>query len=272
MLLSYLLAPVAVGLGMYYVIGALFERRYYRRRRAEAARWKCQPERWPTDRMRRQDLALGTANLVAGSLLSGLLAYHVATGGKSGIYLDLRRHGLVFTLAGTLLYFLLTDAGLYFAHRLLHRPALFRRIHRWHHRNTVPTAFTAHAMHPAEFFLYQAIMLLPALVFPIYYLGLIVLLLYQNCVALVDHSGIRFRSHLPWQPPPLFHDDHHRYFHVNYGQNLGLWDRLFGTQRRVGRRYGIDVFGGRGAPEDHDGPAGGPPRYVEYQHAGGERA
>jgi sterol desaturase/sphingolipid hydroxylase (fatty acid hydroxylase superfamily) len=38
------------------------------------------------------------------------------------------------------------------------------------------------------------------------------------------------------------------HFHVNYGQNLGIWDRVFGTYRREGRVYGVDVFGGKGAP------------------------
>jgi lathosterol oxidase len=75
-------------------------------------------------------------------------------------------------------------------------------------------------------------------------------LLYQNYVALIDHSGVRFHSWFPWQPPTQFHDDHHVHFHVNYGQNLGVWDRLFGTWRLHGRRYGAEVFGGRGAEID----------------------
>ena len=53
---------------------------------------------------------------------------------------------------------------------------------------------------------------------------------------------------MPWQPPTRFHDDHHVHFHVNYGQNLSLWDWAFGTYRREGRVYGEAVFGGRGAP------------------------
>ncbi len=105
------------------------------------------------------------------------------------------------------------------------------------------------AMHPAEFALYQAIMLVPLFWYPIHVVGLVVVLVYQNTIALLDHSGIAFRSHLPWQPPPRFHDDHHVHFHVNYGQTLGVWDRVFGTWRREGRVYGEHVFGGKGAPD-----------------------
>jgi lathosterol oxidase len=44
----------------------------------------------------------------------------------------------------------------------------------------------------------------------------------------------------------MFHDDHHVHFHCNFGQHLTLWDRMHGTLRRVNRRYGAEVFGGRG--------------------------
>jgi lathosterol oxidase len=93
--------------------------------------------------------------------------------------------------------------------------------------------------------------------------GVIAVLLYQNYVGMLDHSGVDLYSWLPWQPPTRFHDDHHVHFHVNYGQNLSVWDYLFGTYRREGRVYGVEVFGGRGAPAP--GAADGPARYVDYR-------
>src|SRR5437762_220448 len=83
-----------------------------------------------------------------------------------------------------------------------------RWVHRWHHRNTTPTAFTSVAMHPLEFLTYQAITLAPLFVLPVHVGGAIAVLLYHNLVALVDHSGVKLRSWLPFQPPPQFHDDH----------------------------------------------------------------
>jgi lathosterol oxidase len=259
---GFVALAVAGGLGMYFAIGGLFELVYYRRR-ADAARWKCQPRRWPSPAMRRKEILLGTANLTAAGVASGLLAYHLASGGWSTVYFDLAEHGIAFSIATTLLYFLVTDAALYGAHRLFHRKWLFRTVHRVHHRWTSPTAFTAHAMHPVEFAVYQGIMVVPLFVLPIHVVGLVVVLVYQNLIALLDHSGVDLASRLPWQPPPRFHDDHHAHFHVNYGQTLGLWDRVFGTWRRVGRVYGAEVFGGRGAPLSADGAE--PVRYVDYR-------
>jgi lathosterol oxidase len=260
---GFVAMAVAGGLGMYFAIGGLLELAYYRRR-ADAARWKCQPRRWPGGRARRAEILLGTANLTVASVASGLLAFHIASpGNTTAVYLDLDDHGVAFSIATTLVYFLVTDGALYWAHRLFHRKALFKAIHRVHHRWTSPTAFTAHAMHPVEFAVYQGIMVVPLFVLPVHVVGLIAVLVYQNLIALLDHSGVDMVSRLPWQPPPRFHDDHHAHFHVNYGQTLGLWDRMFGTWRRVGRVYGADVYGGKGAPLTAGGADAA--RYVDYR-------
>ncbi len=272
-LYGYLLMAIGGGLGMYFGIGGFFEWVYYRRRKDRADEWKCQPKRWAPLRVRQRDLLVGTLNLLAGSIASGFLAYAIASDhNPTTVYFADAGHGIPFSIAMTLAYFLLTDVGLYWAHRLLHRPALFRSIHRHHHRNTTPTAFTSACMHPAEFVLYQSVALAPLFFLPIPVAGAIAVLLYQNFVALVDHSGVKLRSSVPLQPPPQFHDDHHVYFHVNYGQTLGIWDRMWGTWRREGRVYGEHVFGGRGAPAQA-ATAGAadkqPPRFIRYDRGGG---
>lgn len=261
--LMFVGAAIAGGLGMYFGIAGAFHLLYYRGRRERAVEWKCQPKRWLSPKQSRQQLVLGTGNMLAASIASGFFSAYLAFGGRSAVYFDWHEHGLLYAALGTVLYFLLTDAGLYWAHRTFHRPLLFRYIHRVHHRYTSPNAFTAMAMHPIELATYQSVMLLPLFVLPVHVAGLIFVLVYQNYVALVDHSGIDFHSWLPWQPPTRFHDDHHVYFHVNYGQNMGLWDRIFGTYRREGRVYGASVFGGRGAPASGVA-ADAPARYVDY--------
>jgi lathosterol oxidase len=266
-LLGYLAMAQTGGLGMYFGIGGWFEWFYYRRRKDRAAEWKCQPRRFAPPRVQRRDILVGAANMVAGSSISGVLAYFIATRNPTRVYFADAGHSIAFGVAMTLIYFMATDVALYWAHRILHRPTLFKHIHRWHHRNTTPTAFTSASMHPVEFFTYQSMVLLPLFFMPVPVWGLIFVLVYQNFVALLDHSGVKLRSHLPWQPPPRFHDDHHVFFHVNYGQTLGMWDRMFGTWRREGRVYGEHVFGGRGAPVSATA-AEGKPRYIDYSGDG----
>lgn len=221
---------LAGGLGVYFALGAYFEWAYYRRRRGAPESWKIQPRRFTAPRRRRAEIALGAANLVMASLLSGYLAYRIATDNPTQVYLG-AEHGVAFGLAATIAYFVGSDLGLYWMHRLMHRPLLFRVIHRWHHRTLAPTAFTASAMHPLEFLSYQAVATVPLFLFPIPAWGVIFTLLYHNVVGMFDHSGVDFGAWFPWQPAPRFHDEHHAYFRLNYGQTLGLWDSIFGTRR-----------------------------------------
>jgi lathosterol oxidase len=266
-LLGFEAMAVSGGLGIYFGFGAYFEWAYYRRRHGEAALWKIQPRRFTAPDRRRAEIALSVFNLVAASLFSGYLAYRVTTDNPTQVYLG-DGHGVLYGALATLAYLLATDLGLYWMHRFMHHPILFRAIHRWHHRTLAPTAFTASAMHPLEFAVYQAAAALPLFLFPIPAWGVIATLLFHNVVALFDHSGIDFGAWFPWQPPPRFHDDHHAHFHVNYGQTLGLWDRIFDTWRREGRIYGEHVFGGRGVrnPASNDNQNRNPVR-VRYARA-----
>lgn len=254
------LGSLAGGLGSYFLIGGFLYYRYYVKQRDEAARWKCQPRRFPTKRVHRYDVRLGLFNMTMGSVLSGLVAY-LALRGHTALSFSVAEHGLLLTIGLALVYFLMTDLGLYLAHRLYHRPSLFRAIHRYHHKNTTPTPFTAYSMHPIEFLTFEGVALLPVFFLPVHAGVVVAVLVYSNYVALLQHSGVRMSSILPWQPATRFHDDHHLCFHVNYGQNLMLWDRLFGTLRRHGRRYGVEVFGGRGAASGRQDAAG----YIDYR-------
>jgi lathosterol oxidase len=218
------------GLGIYFGLGGYFEWAYYRRRRADVAAWKIQPRRFTAVRRRRAEIAVSVVNLVAASLVSGFLAWRIAGDNPTQVYLG-DAHGIAFGVFATAAYFFATDFGLYWMHRWMHQPLLFRAIHRWHHRTLSPTAFTASAMHPLEFATYQGVAALPLFLFPIPAWGVGFTLLYHNVVALFDHSGIDFGKWFPWQPPPRFHDAHHAHFRLNYGQTLGLWDRVFGTER-----------------------------------------
>jgi lathosterol oxidase len=224
------------------------------RRRHEPASWKCQPDRFLRPEQQRQAMALSTMNLTIGGVASGSLIYAVLNGHATALYFDVARYGWAYALGSTVLLFVLVDALAYYAHRALHARMLFRHVHRWHHRYVATSPFVVTAMHPVEFLVFQGVTFLPLFVIPFHYASAIVVFVYILVFNIIDHSGVRLRSSLPWQGPSMFHDDHHAHFHCNFGQCFALWDRLHGTLRRVGRKYGADVFGGRGAPAvDGDG-------------------
>ena len=72
--------------------------------------------------------------------------------GYSKLYLDVSVHGWGYFFFQFPLFLLFTDCGVYFIHRYLHHPILYRRLHKLHHRWIVPTPFASHAFHPVDGF------------------------------------------------------------------------------------------------------------------------
>jgi lathosterol oxidase len=243
---------VGVSLVTFWGLGGLVHWAYYVRRRGDAAAWKVQPKRFLSPALTRHAFLLGSFNMVLGAVIGGLFAWHVARGGWSMLYLDPLEHGVPWLVGSALATYFLIDAGLYYSHRLLHGRWLFRHVHRWHHRYTAPVIFTTTAVHPVEFLIFQAFVMLPVVVIPVHWAVYVLVVAYTYLIGMIDHSGIVVRWPLPLHSGNQFHDDHHVFFHCNYGHHTQLFDLLHGTDRREGRRYGPEVFGGKGEPvESH---------------------
>ena len=241
------------GVGIYHAVAGFYHYRYYVRRRMEPDSWKLQPARFLSPELHRLSIRTGTANMVLTGALSGVLTYGVFGGNlNTPIYTDVGEYGWVYTLGMTVVLFVTMDFIVYWLHRTLHTKFLFKRVHRFHHRFVATSPYVAVALHPAELLILQAGTLAPLLFVPFHAASAAVVLLYILVFNIVDHSGVKLVSAIPWQPPSVFHDDHHTHVHVNFGQHLTLWDRLHGTLRRHGRRYGEEVFGGRGVRDSSD--------------------
>lgn len=250
------------GLVVYHAVAGCLHFRYYVRRSTAAELWKLQPERFLTPELHRRAIRSGTLNMALSGLLSGALVYTVVSDSfHTPIYTEVASlGGWTYTVGSTVVLFVLTDYIAYLVHRALHTRFLFRHVHRFHHRFVATTPYVALALHPLELLMLQAATLTPMLVIPFHAVSVAGVVLYILVYNVAGHSGVRLVSALPWQPPSRFHDDHHAYVHVNFGQHLILWDRLHGTLRRHGRRYGPEVFGGRGE-RDANGTA--PERELE---------
>jgi lathosterol oxidase len=107
-------------------------------------------------------------------------------------------------------------------------------------------------MHPFEFFIITGGVQFIVFFFPIHLVPLLVNFIYIAVHAVKDHSGIDFDGDFPWQATARFHDDHHKYFHCNFGQSLLCWDMWCGTLRKQTRKYGENVFYGRGEEKFKD--------------------
>ena len=130
------------------------------------------------------------------------------------------------------------DAWFYWTHRLLHRPRLFKRWHRTHHKTITPTPFAAYAFDWREAMVqvtmplaWQFIVPTPWLAFFIF-LGIsIIRNAWGHCGTELHPRG--FADHWFWGnfTTTTHHDLHHS---GGYGCNFGLyftwWDRICGTE------------------------------------------
>ncbi len=240
---------VAASLGLSFVtfwgLGGAVHLWFYGRRRDEAAAWKVQPRRFLPARLVRHAFWLGSLNMAIGATVGGVFAWHVARGGWSTLYFDPLEHGVGWLVASAVVTYFVIDAGLYYSHRALHSRWLFRHVHRWHHRYTAPVVFTTTAVHPVEFLIFQAFVMLPAVLVPVHWAVYVLVVAYTYLIGMIDHAGIVVRWPLPLHGSSAFHDDHHVHFHCNYGHHTQLFDLLHDTARRDDREYGPDRF----APE-----------------------
>lgn len=253
-LLICISASIGVSLVTFWGLGGLVHYVFYVMRRARAADWKLQPKRFLPPRMVRHAFWLGSFNMTVGATLGGVFAWHVLRGGGCSLYFDPLALGAPWLVLSALVTYFLIDAGLYYSHRLLHRPWFFRHIHRWHHRYTAPVVFTTTAVHPIEFLIFASFVLLPALIVPVHWAVYVAVVAYTYLIGMIDHAGIETRWPLPLHSGNRFHDDHHVHFHCNYGHHTQIFDRMHDTVRRAGRKYGIDSFEALQAV-DHAPPA-----------------
>ncbi|KAG0243970.1 c-5 sterol desaturase [Actinomortierella wolfii] len=136
--------------------------------------------------------------------------------------------GFVIISIAAFLFF--TDFGIYWIHRFLHHPLVYKRLHKPHHKWIIPTPFASHAFHPVDGYLQSVPYHLFVFVFPMQkyiYLGMFV---FVNLWSVLIHDG-EFVMPNEVVNGAAHHSIHHLYFNYNYGQYFTLWDRVGGSYR-----------------------------------------
>lgn len=133
---------------------------------------------------------------------------------------------------------LVHDGYFYWTHRLIHRPAFFKRWHRTHHKTITPTPFAAYAFDWREAALHTGMPALWQLTIPTPNAAFVVFLGIMIARNAVGHCGTElhprgFADHPFWQhfTTTTHHDLHHSgSFGTNYGLYFTWWDRICGTE------------------------------------------
>ncbi|KAI8089743.1 uncharacterized protein BX664DRAFT_333789 [Halteromyces radiatus] len=128
-------------------------------------------------------------------------------------------------------FLFITDMGIYWIHRFLHHPLLYKPLHKLHHKWIVPSPFASHAFHPLDGYLQSTPYHLYAYLVPMHkwlYMGMFI---FVNVWTVLIHDG-NFFSHSDIINTTAHHTVHHLYFNYNYGQYFTFWDKLGGSHRQ----------------------------------------
>lgn len=152
-----------------------------------------------------------------------------------------------YIVVAQLLFFIFLDDFLfYWAHRTLHTPWLFKRIHGWHHTIYTPWAVTGHYMHPLEYIITGSVALIGPILLSSHVVTLWIWFTFRQWEAAEGHCGYELPytpTHLlPFNDGAVHHDVHHARVKGNYAGFLVWTDWLFGTLARgyrdeVGKRH-----------------------------------
>ena len=155
------------------------------------------------------------------------------------------------------LAFLLLDLLIWGQHVMMHHVPVLWRLHRMHHSDTHLDATTGLRFHPVEILFSTLLKIAAVVILGAPALAVIAFEIALNATALFTHANIRLSERTESLlrrliVTPALHRIHHSVrpeeTNSNYGFNLSLWDRLFGTLRAAPQGdpqtmpLGIEIF------------------------------
>ena len=140
--------------------------------------------------------------------------------------------------AGIVMAVVLLDLAIYLQHVLFHAVPALWRLHRMHHADLDFDVTTGLRFHPVEIMLSMGLKLMVVIALGAPPLAVLVFEVLLNATAMFNHANLRLPAGLDRALRALLvTPDMHRVHHSvvpsetnsNFGFNLALWDRLFGT-------------------------------------------
>ncbi len=142
------------------------------------------------------------------------------------------------SMAAGIVGFIALDLMVYAQHVMFHRLPVFWRVHRMHHADTELDVTSGFRFHPVEIIVSLATKAALIIILGVPPGAVIIFEIVLNGMALYNHSNVRLPESiervLRWfVVTPEMHIIHHSTQRAetdsNFGFNLAIWDRLFGT-------------------------------------------
>lgn len=169
--------------------------------------------------------------------LSGMGLILLWQGGYTKIYLSWSDYSWWYHPLSILTALFLHETYYYWLHRWMHRPKVYRLIHKWHHDSIETSSLTAFSFHPIESVLQALVIPLFILWLPLHIYSLFFLLLVMTISGTINHASVeifpkgfaqnRFGK---WMVGATHHDLHHKQFRFNFGLYFTFWDHWMKTE------------------------------------------
>lgn len=238
------LIRLAAFAGIFALVAAL-EAWFPRRHRAFTRAW-----RWPNN--------LGVVAL--NTILLRFVFPTAAVG--AAIFAEARGIGLLHWMGAPValaipLAVIALDLAIYGQHRLFHAVPALWRLHRMHHADLDFDVTTGLRFHPVEILLSMVIKLAVVMALGAPPVAVLIFEVLLNATSMFSHANLRLPAWLdrtlrPILVTPDMHRVHHsvdrRETDSNFGFNLAIWDRLFGTYiaqpaaGHAGMTIGVEQF------------------------------
>jgi lathosterol oxidase len=154
--------------------------------------------------------------------------------GYSKMYDSVDEYGWGYFFFSIAWYLFFTDYCIYWVHRLLHHPLLYKTLHKPHHKWIIPTPFASHAFHPIDGYAQSIPYHVFPFLFPLHRKLYLALFVAVNFWSIFIHDSDMITGHFLEKVinGPAHHTLHHLYFTVNYGQYFTWADRVGNSYRQ----------------------------------------
>ena len=149
--------------------------------------------------------------------------------GYGKMYKNVDDYGWSYFFLSIPCFLLFTDCLVYWSHRGLHHPVIYKHLHKIHHTYKFTTPFSSHAFHPLDGFMQGVPYYIFCYLFPMHNVLFIFMFVCINMWTISIHDQIDFGGH--FINTTGHHTIHHEIFNYNYGQYTTTWDRIGGTYK-----------------------------------------
>ena len=233
--LFYLLLFFLIIVARYFLAAGVFYYYYYVRHLEKFKPKRLSKREFKKDQVKKEiKWSLISSAIFA---VAGALVFYLFTNELTAIYTEFSLTDLWYIPLSFIMALLIHETYYYWIHRWMHRPGIYKKVHKVHHDSLTPTPWTAFSFHPWEASLEAMIIPVILLIIPMHLYVVVFYLVFMTISSVINHLDIEIypESFLKNKIGRNFigathHHYHHSEFHTNYGLYFTFWDKWMQTE------------------------------------------